>query len=141
MDETKGTSGLSIAALILGILSILCCCIGFPFSIAGIILAVIVLVKEKPGKGMAIAGLIMSVITLLISIVFAIRITPILPYFGDIIKFSKDPGDEIVEYQEEGVYPEVVENLIEDGVFSEDDAKVFMDSFIQGYNTGIGAGE
>ena len=38
----EGSKGLSIAALIMGILSMLCCCIGFPFAIVGIILAIIV---------------------------------------------------------------------------------------------------
>jgi len=36
-DVRPRGKGTSIAALILGIISILCCCIGFPFAIVGII--------------------------------------------------------------------------------------------------------
>ena len=39
MEEQNASKGLSVASLILGILSMLCCCIGFPFAIIGIILA------------------------------------------------------------------------------------------------------
>ena len=39
--EENGSKGLSVAALIFGILGIACCCIGFPFAIIGLILAII----------------------------------------------------------------------------------------------------
>ncbi len=65
--------GLSIAALVLGILSLcawfipLC---GFPVSIAGVVLGILGLKNSK--KGMAIAGLIMAGIGLLLVLINAI---------------------------------------------------------------------
>lgn len=138
MDETKGSKGLSIAALILGILSMLCCCIGFPFAIIGLILAIIALVKNNAGKGLAIAGLITSVITLIISGIMAVSIIPFAPYFEDFAELSENADAVIEEYEEDGTYPEVVDKLIEDGLMDEETAKIFMDNFVQGYKSGAG---
>ena len=79
MEEQNASKGLSVASLILGILSMLCCCIGFPFAIIGIILAIVSLVKHKGGKGLAIAGLITSGITMIISVITAISLVPMMP--------------------------------------------------------------
>ncbi len=66
----------SIISLILGILSILCCCWIAPFNlilaIPGLILGIIPLKKGYAGKGMAIAGTICSAVGLLLSVVYII---------------------------------------------------------------------
>lgn len=123
----EGSKGLSIAALIMGILSMLCCCIGFPFAIVGIILAVIVLVKGKNGKGLAIAGLITSGITLVISIIAAVSIIPVMPYMEGWIEFGSNAESYMEEYDEYGTYPPVIDQMIEDGIIPEDQAQQVMD--------------
>lgn len=58
----QGGKGLSIAALVFGIISIVSCCTVFlsiPCSIVAIILSIIALKQKKNGKGLAIAGLIL----------------------------------------------------------------------------------
>ena len=157
MEERK--KGLSIAALILGILSMLCCCIGFPFAIIGLILAIIALVKNSGAKGAAIVGLITSIITLIISTLVTVTLIPFAPYFEDIqhlytififmlgwvIFYFEDMGEMVQnaatvveEYEEDGAYPEVIDRMIEDGVFGEEEAKIFMDSFCDGFKQGSG---
>ena len=91
-----GGQGLAIASLVLGILSLVCCCTVYPSLIMGIVsfvLSLVVLIQKKPGKGMAIAGLICSGI----AIVFLIIIL--------IFSFSVD------EYQLQRFQQEILEEL------------------------------
>lgn len=69
-----GDQGLAIAGLVLGVLSLVCCCfgMGFPFAIGSLIVSIISLNQGKPGRGMAIAGIVCSVISLLLSFVMVI---------------------------------------------------------------------
>lgn len=136
MEERK--KGLSIAALILGILSMLCCCIGFPFAIIGLILAIIALVKNSGAKGAAIVGLITSIITLIISTLVTVTLIPFAPYFEDMGEMVQNAATVVEEYEEDGAYPEVIDRMIEDGVFGEEEAKIFMDSFCDGFKQGSG---
>ena len=75
----KPLIGIAITSMILGILSILCCCYSFApllkfvpitFAIASIIFGVIALVKDYAGKGMAIAGVICAGIYIVLVIIF-----------------------------------------------------------------------
>lgn len=62
--------GFSIASLVCGIASIICCCfVGFSFllSAAGLALGIISCCKNYDGKGMAIAGIVLSGIGLVLS--------------------------------------------------------------------------
>lgn len=60
-EEGKGGYiGVSIASLVCGIFAILCCCattFSMVLSIAAIVLGIITIVKKYDGKGMAIAGI------------------------------------------------------------------------------------
>ena len=70
--EKKKMIGFAIASLILGILSVLCCCctgVSALFGIVGVILGVVTLVKKFAGKGCAIAGIICSSVAILSAIV------------------------------------------------------------------------
>lgn len=71
-DETNGNLGFSIASMICGIISIICCCL-YTFSIilaiVAIVLGVIALRGKYEGKGMAIAGIVTGGIGLLIWII------------------------------------------------------------------------
>lgn len=70
-----GNVGLSVASMVCGILSILCCCFtffGFVLAVAAIILGVICLKNHYEGKGMAIAGIICGGVSLFLLILIAI---------------------------------------------------------------------
>lgn len=60
VTESNGCIGISIASLVCGILSLVCCCVytvGILLAIAAIVLGIISLVKKFDGRGMAIAGI------------------------------------------------------------------------------------
>ncbi len=62
MEEKKG---LSIASMVLGIVSLVLCCIVYisvPCALLAIIFAAVGM--KKGGKGMAIAGLVLGIITM-----------------------------------------------------------------------------
>ncbi len=73
-NETKqggGNIGFSIASLVCGILSIICCCLPLfsgILAVAAIVLGIITLCAKYDGKGMAIAGIITGGIGFLIVI-------------------------------------------------------------------------
>ena len=74
-EVKKDRKGIAIAALILGIISLVLFCIWFvsvPCGIAAIILGILGIKSTK--KGMAIAGLITGIIGMLISIVIVISV-------------------------------------------------------------------
>ena len=66
------TNSYALAGLIFGILSLTCCCCGFPFGILGLIFSLIGLsqINANPelheGRAMAIAGLVLSIISLVL---------------------------------------------------------------------------
>lgn len=66
------TNSYAKAGMIFGILSVTCCCCGFPFGILGLVFSLIGLsqINANPqlheGRGMAIAGLILSILSLLL---------------------------------------------------------------------------
>jgi len=64
------TDGIAIAALICGILSIICCCGGPVFGVLGLTFSIIVLSRHQDypsenSRNMALAGLILSILGLL----------------------------------------------------------------------------
>ncbi len=76
--QNNGKVALAVTSMILGILSILCCCLLYGFSailaIAGLILGIISLKKKCAGKGMAIAGIICSAVGIVLAIVWIIML-------------------------------------------------------------------
>jgi hypothetical protein len=70
--------GLSIASMVLGIVSIVLCCIyGGVLGIPGLILGIIGMKNNPQSKGMAIAGIITSIIGIVILIALIIMIVVI----------------------------------------------------------------
>ena len=70
--EGGGYIGFAIASLICGIVSMLCCtcgCMNLPLSIAAVILGIITITKNYDGRGMAIAGLITGGLGLVLGII------------------------------------------------------------------------
>lgn len=73
--EKKKMIGFAIASLVLGILAILCCCLGiwsWLLAIPGVILGIVAVVKKYAGKGCAIAGIICSALAIVLSLVMTI---------------------------------------------------------------------
>ena len=66
------TNSYAQAGLIFGILSVTCCCCGFPFGILGLVFSLVALsqISANPqlqeGRSMAIAGLVLSILSLLL---------------------------------------------------------------------------
>ena len=78
-QKKEGGNGFGIAALILGIISLVlfCTCINIPRAVLAIIFAIVQLVKSGKngaGKGMAIAGLITGIASLVCFVVFYVMI-------------------------------------------------------------------
>ena len=78
-DYQKGPqdekSGLAIASMILGIVSVVLSCLWYiagPCGLIGLILGIISKVKKYGGKGFSTAGIILSVIGMLLCIVIII---------------------------------------------------------------------
>lgn len=76
MEENKvvnESKGLSIASMVLGIVSVVMLCVYY-ISIPSAILAIIfaIIGRKKGGKGMATAGLVLGIIALVIDIVIVV---------------------------------------------------------------------
>lgn len=70
-EEPQKASGLAIASMVCGIISIVICCVWYlaaPLAIAAIVLGIVNNVKKLGGKGMAIAGIITGACGLLLVI-------------------------------------------------------------------------
>ena len=71
--QQNNKKGLSIASLILGIISVtLCCCFGWLPGLIGIILGIIGILKEPKGRVMAIIGIILSTLALIMSLLVGV---------------------------------------------------------------------
>ncbi len=71
-SQGSESTGLAIGALVCGILSIVCCCLGWLallLAIAGVAMGIVVLVKAMGGRGMAIGGIVCGGIGLLLAII------------------------------------------------------------------------
>ena len=99
--QKEGTDVLAIISLVMGILSLLCCCMGFGilFGIVGIILAGIS-IATRGAKGIAIGGLVTSIIGTLFSLIMIGYM--VFSYNA----FMKNPSiyEEILEELQEGTY-------------------------------------
>lgn len=75
MQPEKKSSGLSIASMVLGIISIVTFCyfiVSIPCGVLGLIFGIVAKSKGSGGQGMALAGIITSSIGLLITVLFMI---------------------------------------------------------------------
>lgn len=80
----KDRKGMAIASLVLGILSLLLCCVPYISIICGIIGLVLGCMSMKSsGKGMAIAGLICSAFGIIISIIIGIVALVAIAEYGE----------------------------------------------------------
>ncbi len=71
-QESDAGDSMSMAGLVLGILSIIGCCVPFAFGVLGVVFSIVALSRERPPgqpetshKSLALAGLILSIIGLI----------------------------------------------------------------------------
>lgn len=79
-------NNLALASMIVGILSLLACCIPFvqfPLAVTTIVL-VILSKKKRPLNGFAIAGLVMGILSVISSVLMTL-------YWGVLISMMNDP--------------------------------------------------
>lgn len=96
-QRNEGTDVLAVISLVMGILSLVCCCMGFGilFGIAGIILGGIS-ISSRGGKGVAIGGLVTSIIGTVFSLIVIIYVVFVYstvvsnPDFKDIMENVQD---------------------------------------------------
>lgn len=105
-NTNNQTGGFAIAALVLGIISILLCGfapIAMPASIVGIILAVVALSK-KQSRGMSIAGMITSIVGGILAIIVVVIVLMMFSAADHYDSFSTDdePGFAPYPYADEG---------------------------------------
>ena len=101
----KTTSTMAIVSLVLGILSIVCCCVCYGFNIILAIIAIILAVvskRETNGKmgGMAIAGLVLGIIGILCGIIIIIILLPFL-LSGDFQRIIEEGGTDYQKIYED----------------------------------------
>lgn len=100
-DETDvhEKKGLSIVALVFGILSVIgvCCWISLIFAPVGIVTAGIALAKHYGGKGLSITGMVLSILSLIVSVVMLIAVIPIIEHGEEI---ARDYTQLVIEQDE-----------------------------------------
>ena len=78
VEETPSGDGskvFAIISLVCGILSVICCCtgwIGIVLSVAAIVLGILSINKQEDAKGMAIAGIVCGAVGVLLALVILI---------------------------------------------------------------------
>lgn len=80
MEQQNGGKGLSIASMVLGIVSVVLCCLWYvslPCAILAIIFGIIG--KKRDGRGMAIAGLVLGIIAIAL---YVLAVAGIASLFG-----------------------------------------------------------
>lgn len=104
-SQGSESTGLAIGALVCGILSIVCCCLGWLaliLAIAGVAMGIVVLVKAMGGRGMAIGGIVCGGIGLLLAIIMlatsaaagsAVNMLEDIPGVGDQLEDIMDDMD------------------------------------------------
>lgn len=84
-QETQKAAGIAIGALILGICSIVFCCIWYVSLITGVV-AIVLAVKAKKdnvgGQGMAKAGMICGIVGIVLAVLYIFVIAGILASTG-----------------------------------------------------------
>ena len=146
--QQEKKSGLAVAALILGIVSLigLCCCgLNIITGPLAIIFGIIALVKKQNGTGLAITGIVLAAISLImmLSVVFAFK--DILPYsdtiMQDYTKLITEADTVFPAYEEDGTIPDYLEKYKEppySDFLKKYDADIYdiMDALLEQYKSG-----
>ena len=113
-------SGLAIASLVLGILSLIgfCCC-GITVITAplALIFGIISLAKKRSGTGMAVAGIVMAVLSILMIVALIFSVKDFLPYSEEIVQdyaqVIVDQDEVFPAYEKDGTLPPYLEKYKE----------------------------
>ncbi|MDF2543982.1 MAG: hypothetical protein K0S47_3700 [Herbinix sp.] len=76
-EPPKKNSGMAIASMVIGICSIVLCCVWYlalPASIVGLVLGILSIRGKKSGRGMAIAGIILCSLGIVIALLLGITV-------------------------------------------------------------------
>lgn len=127
-EPEKKARGFGIAAMILGILSILLICVqpfGVALAVAAVVLGILGVVKAQ-GKGMATSGIVMGGISLVTGVI-------ILIFFGSIFQHTFGSADELAGTAWRKGADGSVLYLYKDGTFIHvDQENDFTDNFYSG---------
>ena len=130
--QRERKTGLAIAALILGIISLigLCCCgLNIITAPLAIIFGIVSIVKKRDGTGLSITGIVLAALSLvmMLSVFFSVR--DILPYsdviMSDYMQLLTDQDTVFPAYKEDQTLPEYLEKY-----------KDVMDVLLQQYENG-----
>ncbi|MBR4199853.1 MAG: DUF4190 domain-containing protein [Oscillospiraceae bacterium] len=147
-QQKEKKSGLAIAALILGIVSLvgICCCgLNIITGPLAIIFGIIVLAKKQNGTGLAITGIVLAAISLImvLGVVFAFK--DILPYSEtitqDYTRLITEADKVFPAYEEDGTLPDYLEKYKEppySDFMKKYDADIYdvMDALLAQYKNG-----
>lgn len=105
-QQPRKGSGCAIASLVLGILSLVLCCVGGGlFGIIGVVLGIISICRKESGRGMAIGGLVTSGIGLLLGIFMLVEILAVVAGLGNLSEQDwEDIRDAVFEELEKEGY-------------------------------------
>ncbi|HAG13975.1 MAG TPA: hypothetical protein DCG49_08960 [Ruminococcus sp.] len=133
--QRERKTGLAIAALILGIISLigLCCCgLNIITAPLAIIFGIVSIVKKRDGTGLSITGIVLAALSLVMmfSVIFSVR--DILPYsdviMSDYMQLLSDQDTVFPAYKEDQTLPEYLEKYKE-SPYQEFLAKYEMDIY------------
>ena len=120
-QKEQSSKGLAIASMILGIVSICCCCISLPLGGLGIALAILSKRENRSMLGQAKTGLLTSIVGIIISIM-----TYGLLIIGSLAILAEDGGETFwKEYKQQ--YEQQFHQEVPDEVY--DAYKDIMDQF------------
>ena len=140
--------GLAVAALILGILSLigLCCCgLNIITAPLAIIFGIVSLAKKRAGTGMAVTGIVFAIISLAVIGILMYSIRDVFPYAEqitmDYMQVVNDQDEVFPAYEEDGTLPDYLEKYEESplkDVLSNHHLTIqmVMDALLQQYKTG-----
>ena len=139
--------GFSVASLVLGLVSLICCCCGLQFIAAplALIFGIIALVKHHQGTGMAITGVVTAGLSLMLTAVVLLTHSDLLRYANTMLDdFSRvlEEQDEVFPaYEEDGTLPDYLLKYTETPYveFLDDyDSSIYiiMDALLQNYKNG-----
>lgn len=118
-QSQRDKTGFAIAALVLGIVSLIgvCCCLNVITAPLAIIFGIVALVKKQGGTGMSVTGIVLAALSLIVIGAFLVGFKDIMPYSEQIVKdYSQliEEQDEVFPaYEQDGTLPEYLEKYKE----------------------------
>ena len=139
--------GFAIAALVLGLLSLLgmCCCTHIVTAPLAVIFGIIALVKHHRGTGMSITGIITAALSLLITVMVLSMFSGFWQYsdvlLEDFMRLCAEQDEVFPAYEQTGTLPDYMLKYTEDPyaeIFEDLDMTIYdvMDALLISYKNG-----